>query len=93
MQGQDLLVPFGAFAKRDSPEGAKHEVYAHANAVQEHLSRSSKNRHHLSKGKRQACRRLASTARFYRKSLATAAPLPVYFAPRIAPDSNWPVSH
>ncbi len=34
MEGQDLLVPFGAFAKRDSPEGAKQEIPAHAEAAQ-----------------------------------------------------------
>ncbi|MDH0289378.1 hypothetical protein N7414_09675, partial [Pseudomonas sp. GD04087] len=33
-QGRDFLVPFGAFAKRDSPEGAKHGMRAHAEAAQ-----------------------------------------------------------
>jgi hypothetical protein len=34
------LVPFGAFAKRDSPEGAKHEAHAHAKAAQNTQPRS-----------------------------------------------------
>jgi hypothetical protein len=34
MSGQDLLVPFGAFAKRDSPEGAKQKTTKHAEAAQ-----------------------------------------------------------
>ncbi|WP_313466487.1 hypothetical protein, partial [Pseudomonas nitroreducens] len=37
MEGQDLLVPFGAFAKRDSPEGAKQNLAAHTEATLKHI--------------------------------------------------------
>ncbi|OQR31142.1 hypothetical protein BWR15_21275 [Pseudomonas sp. T] len=33
---------YPAFAKRDSPEGAKHEAHAHAEAAQKYPSRSSR---------------------------------------------------
>ncbi len=41
MMGQDLLVPFVSFDKRDSPEGAKQDLSAHAEAAQKRPNKKS----------------------------------------------------
>ncbi|AMO77334.1 hypothetical protein PcP3B5_39240 [Pseudomonas citronellolis] len=41
MSGQAFLVPFVAFDKRDSPEGAKQETSEHAEAAQTHPNKKS----------------------------------------------------